>query len=155
MAITELANKSYELQPVLLHHLQSTLDPSAPTTSAKGPQKAASAPMLSLSVVSDSLRPHGVTHQAPLSMGILWAKKTGVDCHVLLQGIFQTQGSNPGLLHCRRIIYCLSHQGLPKLRFLQPVPQGTRAASKTSECPHPSPSLSPFPIKLQLSAHLL
>ena len=75
MAITELANKGCELQPVLLHHLQSTLDPSAPTTSAKGPQKAVSAPMLSLSVVSDSLRPHGVTRQAPLSMGILWAKK--------------------------------------------------------------------------------
>ena len=31
--------------------------------------------------------------------------------HALLQGIFQTQGSNPGLLHCRWILYCLSHQG--------------------------------------------
>ena len=29
----------------------------------------------------------------------------------LLQGIFQTQGSNPGLLHCRRILYQLSHKG--------------------------------------------
>ncbi|XP_070213506.1 ran-binding protein 17 isoform X4 [Bos mutus] len=32
-------------------------------------------------------------------------KNTGVDCHVLLQGIFPTQGSNPGLLHCRLILY--------------------------------------------------
>ena len=29
------------------------------------------------------------------------------------RGIFLTQGSNPGLLHCRQIIYCLSHQGSP------------------------------------------
>ena len=33
----------------------------------------------------------------------------------LLQGIFPTQGLNPGLLHCRRILYCLSHQGIPKI----------------------------------------
>ena len=38
-------------------------------------------------------------------------KNTGVGCHALLQGIFPTQGSNPGLLHCRWILYCLSHLG--------------------------------------------
>ena len=50
-------------------------------------------------------------------------KNTGVGCHALLQGIFPTQGSNWGLLHCRRILYQLSyqgstmgHQGLPQLR---------------------------------------
>ena len=37
-------------------------------------------------------------------------KNTGVDSHALLQGIFPTQGLNPGLLHCRWILYCLSHQ---------------------------------------------
>ena len=31
----------------------------------------------------------------------------------LLQGIFPTQGSNPGLPHCRQILYCLSHQRSP------------------------------------------
>ena len=31
-------------------------------------------------------------------------------CHFLLQGIFLTQGSNLGLLHCRQMLYCLSHQ---------------------------------------------
>ena len=40
-------------------------------------------------------------------------KNTGVGRHFLLQGIFPTQGSNPGLLHCRQTIYCLSHQGFP------------------------------------------
>ena len=33
----------------------------------------------------------------------------------LLQGIFPTQGLNPGLLHCRRILYQLSHQGSPRI----------------------------------------
>ena len=36
-------------------------------------------------------------------------KGTGVDCHFLLQGIFPTQGSNSGLLHCRQSLYHLSH----------------------------------------------
>ena len=40
-------------------------------------------------------------------------KNTGVGCHALLQGIFPTQGSNPGLLHCRQILYHLSLQGSP------------------------------------------
>ena len=42
-------------------------------------------------------------------------KNTGVGCHALLQGIFPTQGSNPGLPHCRRILYQLSHQGSPRI----------------------------------------
>ena len=40
-------------------------------------------------------------------------KNTGVGCHFLLQGIFPTQGLNPGLLHCRQTLYHLSHQGSP------------------------------------------
>ena len=38
-------------------------------------------------------------------------KNTGMDCHALFQGIFPNQGSNPGLPHCRRILYHLSYQG--------------------------------------------
>ena len=38
-------------------------------------------------------------------------KSTGVGCHFLLQGIFLTQGLNPGLPHCRQTLYHLSHQG--------------------------------------------
>ena len=37
-------------------------------------------------------------------------KNTGVGCHFLLQGIFPTQGLNPGLPICRQMLYCLSHQ---------------------------------------------
>ena len=40
-------------------------------------------------------------------------KNTGVGCHFLLQGIFQTQRSNPGLPHYRQTFYHLSHQGIP------------------------------------------
>ena len=36
-------------------------------------------------------------------------KNTGVGCHFLLWGIFLTQGSNPGLLYCRQILYQLRH----------------------------------------------
>ena len=38
-------------------------------------------------------------------------KNTKVSCRFLLQGIFLTQGLNLGLLHCRQILYWLSHQG--------------------------------------------
>ena len=42
-------------------------------------------------------------------------KDTGVGCHALLQGIFPTQWLNPDLLHCRQILYCLSHLGSPRI----------------------------------------
>ena len=41
------------------------------------------------------------------------SKDIGVGCHSLLQGIFPTQGSNLHLLHCRQVLYHLSHQGNP------------------------------------------
>ena len=41
-------------------------------------------------------------------------KNTGVDSLSFLQGIFPTQGLNPGLLHCRQILYQLSYQGSPR-----------------------------------------
>ena len=40
-------------------------------------------------------------------------KNTRVGCHAHRKGVFLTLGSNPGLPHCRRILYCLSHQGSP------------------------------------------
>ena len=42
-------------------------------------------------------------------------KNTGVGCHAFFQGIFPTQGLKPGLLHCRWILYCLSHQRSPRI----------------------------------------
>ena len=42
-------------------------------------------------------------------------RSTGVGSSSLIQGIFLTQGSNPGLLHCRQILFCLSQQGSPRI----------------------------------------
>ena len=42
-------------------------------------------------------------------------KNTGEGCHTLLQGIFPTQGLNPGLPYCRWILYHLSHQESPRI----------------------------------------
>ena len=63
-----------------------------------------------------------VAHQTPLSMGILQARNTGVVSHDLLPGIFPTQGLNPGLLHCRQILYRLSHQQSPRSHAKSVIP---------------------------------
>ena len=63
------------------------------------------------SVVSDSLQPHGLQPSRLLCPWNSPGKNPGVGCHSLLQGIFLTQGSNLGLLHCQQILYHLSHQG--------------------------------------------
>ena len=44
---------------------------------------------------------------------IFQARILGVGCHFLLQGIFPTQESNLGFLHCRHILYQLSYKGSP------------------------------------------
>ena len=64
----------------------------------------------SLSCVWLSAPSWTVALQTPLSMGNSPGKNTGVGSHSLLQGIFPTQGWNLGLLHCRQILYHLSHQ---------------------------------------------
>ena len=48
-----------------------------------------------------------------------------MSCHSLLQGIFPTQGSKPGFLHCRQIPYCVSHQGSPWKLTLGQAPYTT------------------------------
>ena len=66
--------------------------------------------IVSRSVTSVSLRPHGLQ---PARLCCPWnslGKNTGMGCHSLLQGIFLTQGSNLGLPHYRQILYHLSHQ---------------------------------------------
>ena len=64
----------------------------------------------SCSVVSDPWRPHAL--YSPCNS---LDQNTGVGSLFLLQGIFPTQGSNPGLWHCRRILYQLSHKGSPRI----------------------------------------
>ena len=101
-----------------------------------------------------------------------WKKKknTGVGSLSLLQGIFPTQGLNPGLLHCRQILYQLSHKeskdqisgkcslitsvpiplSLPEVQFrvLHPSPSDVLVPSKAAlteqgTISHTSPSFSP------------
>ena len=74
---------------------------------------------VSCSVVSDCLRPHGLQ---PTRLLCLWdspGKNTGVDCHSLLQRIFPTQGSSPGLLHRRQILHHLSYREVIKDYYKQ------------------------------------
>ena len=54
--------------------------------------------------------------------GYFPGKNTGAGCHFLLQGIFPTQESNLGLLHCRHILYQLSYEGSLKVKFTQSCP---------------------------------
>ena len=63
----------------------------------------------SCSLVSNSLQPHGLYNpwNSP-------GQNTGVGSLSLLQGIFLTQGLNPGLPHHTWILYQLSHKGKPK-----------------------------------------
>ena len=58
--------------------------------------------------MSDSLQPHGI--YSPWNSP---GQNNGVDSLSLHQGIFPTQGWNPGLPHCRQILYQLSHRGSP------------------------------------------
>ena len=68
---------------------------------------------LSHSVVSDSLWPHGLQPTRLFCPRDSPGKNPAVGCHALLQGIFPNQWLNPGLPHCRLILYHLSYQGSP------------------------------------------
>ena len=61
--------------------------------------------------------------------GIFPGTNTGVGCHFLLQRIFPTQRSNPGLLHYRQMLYCLSYQGSPTQLY------AAAAAKSLQSCP--------------------
>ena len=77
-------------------------------------------------------------------------KNTGVGCHDLLQGIFPTQGLDPGLLHCRQILYHLSHQESPTMIHRINSVQFSHSVVSDSLRPHESqhartPCPSPTP----------
>ena len=87
---------------------------------------------VSCSVMSNSLRPHGLQ---PARLLCLWnppGKNTGVGCHSLLQGILPTQGCNPALLLCR--------QTLPS------EPRREPCIDRSPSNPNQPPSLGPQPI---------
>ena len=58
----------------------------------------------------DSLQSHALQPTRLLCPWDFPGKDTAVGCHVLLSGIFPTQGLNPGLLYCRQILYQLSYK---------------------------------------------
>ena len=115
------------------------------------------------SVVSDSLRAHGLSRQAPLSMGFS-RQKYWSGGHSLLQGILLTQGSNLGLLNRRRILSellgkpqdecggggvvaksCLTLAILWTAACLSPLPMGFSRQEYWSGLPFPSPGDLPDP----------
>ena len=59
---------------------------------------------VSHSALSHSAVPWTVAYQVPLSLGFS-RQEYCYGSHSLLQGVFLTQGSNPGLPHCRQILY--------------------------------------------------
>ena len=106
------------------------------------------------SVVSNSLRPQGL-HSPWNSPG----QNTGVGSLSPLQGIFPTQGLNPGIPNCRQTLYQLSHKGSPKSLshvqlFFNPMDRGAWRAPLSmwfprqeywSGLPCPSPGDLPDP----------
>ena len=96
----DLANRVIEPGPLALQ--PNSLPSELQGSTAKGRKG-------SHSVVSDSLRPHWLWPTSLLCPCNFPGKSTGVGCHFLLQGILPTQGLNPGLPHCRQVLYHLSH----------------------------------------------
>ena len=74
----------------------------------------------SRSVMSDSLWPHGLWNSP--------GQNIGVSSLSLLQGIFPTQGANPSLPFCRRILYQLSHKGSPRILEWVAYPFSSRSS---------------------------
>ena len=70
------------------------------------------------SVMSDSLQPHGL--YSPWNSP---GENNGVGSRSLLKGVVPAQGSNPGLLHCRQILYQLSHQGSHIYIYIYNIPE--------------------------------
>ena len=80
------------------------------------------------SVVSHSCDPHGL--YSPWNSP---GQNTAVSSLSLLQKIFQTQESNPGLSHCRRICYQLSHKGSPRILEWLAYPFSSRSSRRRNQ----------------------
>ena len=75
-------------------------------------------------------------------------KNTAVDCHFLLQGIFPTQGLNPGLLHCRRILYQMSHKESPRILEWVAYPFSRGSSQPKNQTGSPSLQTDSWPTEL-------
>ena len=117
-----LSPTSHEARPCL--HRPLIVSPLLPAISfAHALDHSASYPMPCLCLVSQSCltlcNPMDFSQPGSSVCGDSLSKNTGVGCHALLQGIFPTQGSSPGLLHCRWILDHLSHQNSPNPSLLE------------------------------------
>ena len=108
-----------------------------------------------------TLWPHGLE---PSVHGDSLGNNTGVGCHALLQQMFPIQGLNPGLLNCRQIPYCLSHQGSPGVQFssvaqscpilCNPMDCSTPGFCSRLPCPSPTPRVYSHSCPLSQWCHL-
>ena len=115
----------------------------------------------SLSCVRLFGTPRTVAHQTPLSMGLLQARILEWVAIPSFQGTFPTQGSNPGLLHCRQILYRLRHQGSPRNKnddgkTQDPIGLGEALCDTLTMCPesgqrYPKPYFSIFSMSITCS----
>ena len=99
------------------------------------PRHASCSGSVSHSAVSGSFQPPGLSPTSPWNSP---GRNTGVGCDSLLQGIFQTQGLNWGLQHCRQILChlsrqgrCVSRSGGPRKIPYSPGPQPPEAQKPT------------------------
>ena len=90
--------------------------------------------------LSDSLGPQGL--YSPWNYP---GQSIGVGSHSILQGIFPTQGSNPGLLRCRRSLYQLSHKGSPRILEWVAYPFSMESPNPGIEPGSPALQADPLP----------
>ena len=98
---------------------------------------------VSHSVLPDSFQPMDCSLPASSVHRDSLGKNTWVGCQFLLQGIFPTQESNPGLPHCRQILYHLNHEGshLVPPPGIRPEPPALEGQSLNHWTPREVPNL--------------
>ena len=87
----------------------------------------------------------------PMELYSLWDSpgwNTGVGSHSLLREIFPTQGLNAGLLHCRQILYQVSHQGSPRILEWVTYPFSSRSSQPMNRTG--SPALQAYSLPAEL-----
>ena len=83
------------------------------------------------------------------------SKHTGMGCHTLLQGIFPTQGSDPGLPHCKWILYYPSHQGSPRILEWVAYPFSEALSDPGMEPGSPALQVDSLPVELPRKPSIL
>ena len=92
-----------------------------------------------------TLRPHGL--YSPWNSP---GQNTGVGSLSLIQGIFPTQGWNPGLPHCRQILYQLNHKESTRILSVKPIPSPEDLPNPGIEPGSPALQVDSLPTELFL-----